>query len=321
MGPFSIFADSLSASPPPLIFDPKRCLRTRLNINECQRCLEHCPSKALSVENRTINLDVSRCTGCMSCVAVCPQDALVSDLNLDELLSSFRPGVDVVVSCTHQAQNHHEEITVPCLGIVSKQLLAALLVSGCNSVTFNLIGCTGCRNQSVSEVFLVACNEVRQELSDMNVAKVVLLTKEKHLPPPEINRRSYLAKIRDIAVGATKQRFLSQGVTPVAEPEGRRRVPFKTQLVKKMLTSLDEVSQKKILGLFAHNVSINENCNCCPLCKGICPTGAIKINRSTQGKRFQFEMLDCSGCGLCVEFCKKQALALNQARLHSPDRL
>lgn len=320
MGPLSLIADSFSASPAQLIFHPKRCLRTRLNTNQCQRCVERCPSQALSVENGKICVDLGQCTGCMSCVAACSQDALESDCNLDQLLSSFQPGADAVVSCSRQVQNHPDEITLPCVGIVSKQLLAALLFRHCRSVTFNLVGCEGCCNRSASEAFLIDCKQIIEELSDTDVAKVVLLEKKEHLSNLKLNRRSYLAKIRDIAVDATKQRFLPRQATPLAEPKRSRRIPTKTKLVRNVFTGLDENSQKKILGLFGYTLSINENCDCCPLCKGICPTGAIKIERSSdQGKSFNFAMLDCSGCGLCVEFCKKDALSLTSYSFDNPD--
>ena len=109
--------------------------------------------------------------------------------------------------------------------------------------------------------------------------------------------------------------LLSRQVAPLDEPKSSRRIPFKTQLVKKVVTNLHGDAKEKVLGLFAYNVSLNARCNCCPLCKGICPTGAIKIDRTSQGKSFRFAMLDCNGCGLCVEFCKKNALVLKRVNV------
>jgi len=39
------------------------------------------------------------------------------------------------------------------------------------------------------------------------------------------------------------------------------------------------------------------------------------LERSEQGKEICLEMLDCSGCGLCVEFCKRGALKLEKYSL------
>lgn len=310
MGSLTLLATIFSESPPQLVLFSEKCLRSRLNTNQCQRCLESCSCEALSVNNRKIALDIDQCTGCMSCVAACPQDALVSDYDLGELLSSFQSEADVVVSCIHQVQNHADEIRIPCVGILSKQVLVAMFLSGCRSVSFTMVGCAACRNRDVSGTFLVNCRQVVEELSDINVTKVVLVEKREQLTNPRTGRRTYLTKLFDIAGDVSRNTFLSKQVTPLAKPRKSRNIPLKTQLVKKVLTNVHGDAQEKILGLFGHNVSISEACNCCPLCKGICPTGAIKLHRTDQGKRLKFETLDCSGCGLCVEFCKKNALSL-----------
>ena len=316
MDSFATFANFFSESPPPLLLHSKRCLRSRLNTNQCSRCLKNCPSKALSVVNRKICIDVAKCTACMSCVAACPQDALATDHDLEEMLNSCQSGADVVVSCLHQTQNQPDEMTVPCVGILSKQVLAALLLSGYQSVSFNVAGCTECVNQGVSNVFMMNCKQIIEELSGINLTKMVLVEKNDQLSNPKKDRRSYLTKIRDIAVDVSKKSLFPTQIPPPAESRTSRNIPFKTQLVRKVVASLDGDSQQVFLGLFGHNLSVHESCNCCPLCKGICPTGAIKIDRLAQGSKLRFEMLDCSGCGLCVEFCKKNALSLERV---SPD--
>ena len=168
------------SSPQPALFS-ERCLRTRLNTNQCQKCVESCPFGALCINNRTVDLDTTRCTGCMSCVAACPQDALVSgdDLRRIAQLISTREG-DVVVSCIRQAQNHPDEITIPCVGILSKQVLAAIMLSDCISVTFNLIGCAECCNRSAAKDFLADCKQILQELSDINVQQRWFWLKKKN---------------------------------------------------------------------------------------------------------------------------------------------
>jgi ferredoxin len=313
------FANFFPESPPQLIFHLERCLRSRLNTNHCQRCLDSCPSKALSVDNRKIRLDIAQCTGCMACVAACPQDALASYHSLVQLLSPFQSGADAVVSCMHQVQNHPDEITIPCVGILSKQVLAAILLSDCRSVSFNVVGCSECRNYKVSNAFMLNCKQIIEDLSDIHSTTVVWVEEREQLSTSRLDRRSYLTKIREIVVDVSKQRSLSNQPAPLAESKGSRRIPLKTQLVKKMLTKLEGDSQKKIFGLLGYNLSISEDCNCCPLCKGICPTGAIKVDRSGNSKKIKFEMQDCSGCGLCVEFCKNNALSLEHLSVKFSD--
>jgi len=52
------------------------------------------------------------------------------------------------------------------------------------------------------------------------------------------------------------------------------------------------------------------------MCKGICPTGAISMEKVDEEKSLVIDNTLCSGCGLCVTFCKNDAL-----RLHYPEGL
>lgn len=310
MGPLAFLNHSLaepSVQPTLLI---KRCLRSRLNTNQCQRCVQSCPAGALNVIDHKIYLDTSACTGCMSCVAVCPQDALVSDHDIEKLLGSLPAGKDIVISCIRQKQSCFDEITLPCVGIVSKQLLAAFVLRGCKSITFQISGCSECCNEDVSKTFRLICKQLLEELDDLHPSKVILSEKGEQLTLHEMGRRSYLTKLRQLVVGVSKNTFsftsdhLDDGL------KKSRRIPFKTELIRKTVMSLEGDAQTKIVRLFSHTVSLTKECTCCPLCKGICPTGAIKIERSGKEKCLNFEMLDCSGCGLCVEFCKNNAISL-----------
>ena len=188
----------------------KRCLRRRLNTNQCTRCLDSCPSSALHLNGRKIALNKTKCTGCMACVTACPQDALLSDYDLDELLATLQQAGDVVVSCARQRQNHLkevEDVVVPCVGIFSKQFLAAIVVKGCGSVRFNVAGCSECTNQKASTVFIAAYKMVVETLSPVLPPGLIL----DHQGGPSQNtvegRRSYLLKIKENILDVSKKRF------------------------------------------------------------------------------------------------------------------
>lgn len=308
----ALLANIFSEQPPLVALLPKRCLRKRLNTNQCQLCLDACPSGALSLAGREVALNQSTCSGCMSCVASCPQDALVCDYDLDELLCTLQEDRDVLISCVRQTQCQPDEITVACVGIFSRQMLAAIVAGGCGSVTFNMIGCSECCNRDASTAFVADCQMVIETLSHIQPSGLVVAHQNEQLQNNGVGRRLYLANIRKIIADATKKSFTSDRTTPVQEKGTDRRVPYKTKLISNLIIGLEEESRTRILSLFGKSLSVNGECTCCPLCKGICPTGAIKIERSEQGKKLQFEMLDCSGCGLCVEFCKSGCLLLER---------
>ena len=301
----SLFASSCQPS-----FVIQRCLRTRLNTHQCQRCVENCSAGALKVLDRKISFEPSQCTSCMSCVAVCPQDALVSDFDIEKLLCSLHPARDVVISCVRQKQMNVDEITIPCVGIFSKQLLTASLLRGCRSIFFQLSGCADCPNGEISRAFKLTCQELFDVLEDLHPSTVVFREKEEQFTHHTMDRRAFLRKLRQLAGDISTNTLCFAPDSPPDDRARSRRVPSKTALIKKVLTNLDGDCQKTIIRLFAHSITLNDTCTCCPLCKGICPTGAITVDRCTEGKRLNFAMLDCNGCGLCVEFCKNNAISL-----------
>jgi ferredoxin len=320
---FALLEKFLPDPSPGVTLLANRCLRRRLNTNQCTRCLDVCPSSALSLHGREIAFDKAKCTGCMSCVTACPQDALLSEYDLENLLTTLttiEQGRDLIFSCAHHRTNDPAEIVVPCVGIFAKQILATILVKGCGSARFNVAGCSECHNQNASLMFLADYKLVTEALSLVDASNLVLTHQSYPSQTTDESRRSYLLGIRENILSGTKKSFkpTQKNQSPPKhdntkhEKTNPRREPFKTRLVKKLLNDVNEESRPKIQSLLGYSLSVTGECTCCPLCKGICPTGAIKLERSAQGKKLRFEMQDCSGCGLCVEFCKKGALSLGK---------
>ncbi len=310
MGPLTLFTNIFSEPSLNPIQYPGRCLRKRLNTNQCQRCVSSCPSGALALNAREILFIEEKCTGCMSCTAACPQDAFESEYDLNELVRACKSGSNVVISCARQKQTGPDEIVLPCVGILSKQVLSAIFFIDSKSVAINVSGCDGCCNQVVSDRFINDYRQIAEVLAEVKITKTILIQNEEQLHDIIVDRRLFLTNIRKFATTVTKKSFATNRATLPYEKETTRRIPLKVRLLKKLIAELETEARIKILELFSQQLSINDNCTVCPLCKGICPTGAIQIERSEGGKKLKFNPLDCNGCGLCAEFCKKDALLI-----------
>ncbi len=311
MGPLTLFTNIFSRHSLKPIQYPGRCLRKRLNTNQCQRCVSSCPSGAVTINDRGIVYIEEKCTGCMSCTATCPQDAFESEYGLNELIHACKGGSNIVISCARQKQTGPDEIVLPCVGILSKQVLSAIFIINSKAVVINLSGCAGCCNQVVSESFVKNYKQITDGLATVRTAKTILIHNKEQLRDVIVDRRLYLTNIGKFATRFTKKNFAINKATQPDKKETTRRIPLKVRLLKNLVAELETHSRIQILELFSQQLSINDNCTLCPLCKGICPTGAIQIERSEGCKKLKFNPLDCSGCGLCVEFCKKNALSIN----------
>ena len=97
--------DRLTAdSRPAVLFKPRRCLRARFSGSNCHACIEECQSGALTLNGKAISFDDEKCTGCLRCKAICPNDALTDDIDIKLLLETIGDKEKVVLSCLKNRQ-------------------------------------------------------------------------------------------------------------------------------------------------------------------------------------------------------------------------
>lgn len=60
-------------------FDEALCAHSRASRSGCNRCLDVCPTSAITPDGDTVRIDPNICAGCGACHAVCPSGAAASD--------------------------------------------------------------------------------------------------------------------------------------------------------------------------------------------------------------------------------------------------
>jgi ferredoxin len=299
-------------TPPVVQLAQERCLRRRLNSCECHECLDVCTSGALVLAGRQLEFDPRKCTGCMCCTAACPNDAMAGDCDVEELLRSVqaRTSKQVVISCIRNKQLSAEEITVPCLGIFAGESLLALGMSGCSSIVFNLAGCPACENRQAAERFLAVRRRVQAVAAEVLRTDLAVAA---GMDPESVgnaaDRRSFLSSLRAGLATITQQRDDSHA--PLQPKATGRRIPVKVRIIDRLLTEAEPEKRAQLQALCSNRLTAGPACTGCPLCTGICPTGALRINGSGAEKQLLFIETRCSGCGLCVSFCRQAALSLS----------
>ncbi len=319
----NLLLDRLSSKQgnPTVDFIAGRCLRSRLSGHECRACLEACGSKALLLTDRGIGQDLDKCSGCMCCVSVCPNDAFNSGIDLKQLLDTVRTKNRVVLTCRNDSQFEHK-ITVPCLGFLSEPLLAAMNTVAGDEFFLDLSHCPECENGYMLSSFHETARDLLDKLEgDRPILLQFIVEKNTEAPVDEkVAKRLYLRCAKsimiDLAKGAVEagNNHVSTSCNPVVkEPAMQSLALFHAY------KNASKGDQHHLLSYF-YTLRTNERCNVCPMCQGMCPTGALKRIDMEGDKQLIFTSSSCSGCGLCREFCKNDALEVNRGFSGDPDK-
>ncbi|MBT8362160.1 MAG: 4Fe-4S binding protein [Deltaproteobacteria bacterium] len=318
MQALSLIKDVISDKTLAVEFDGTSCLRRRLNSCDCSYCLDVCPAGALFLDNRHIQHDTRKCTHCMQCTAVCPNDAFsIPGYDLDSLFKSMEDRDLSVFSCARQAQIHPEEKVVPCMGMLTIEMLLVIGMKGPDVTAFNVAKCPECENKVVVDSFINSLTYLKNRAAALLNTRFSLLTHQNQINSlAKEGRRSFLSGITDKMISIAGSQFVQKIDTKIDTVSQNRRIPKKVQLIKKLIESVDNDQKALITSLCVYHLTASSDCTLCPLCTGICPTGALKVDRLAGEKQLLFRNTLCSGCGLCVTFCKQNAVRLLPPGIH-----
>jgi len=318
MNVLSLFKDVVSETSETLTFVEARCLRRRLNSCDCTYCLDSCPAEALSLDGRNIQLDSEKCSRCMRCIAVCPNDAFeLPGHNFEKHFLAVQDKDLTVFSCSRQSQIHPGETVVPCMGIFSPEILLLLGMTGPSIAAFNISECSGCENKVVSDAFLYSLVNLQKHGSALLTTKFTILTDPDQINPLEQeNRRFFLSGLKNNLISAANSQLWKMQEEIVESSPTDRRITWKAQLIEKLLALVDDDKKALLSALCMYRLTAGKECTLCPRCTGICPTGALKVGRLNGEKQLLFKSTICSGCGLCVSFCKEKAITLTSPLIY-----
>jgi ferredoxin len=299
----------------------RRCLRTRFQGSSCDRCARECPVEAIRLEPGKIILDPKRCEGCLACTAVCPTEALAG---CDSRLASAPAKVvagKAVSLCCEKGIRTGEEIILPCLGALSEEHLVAFAARSGETVCLNLARCSDCRGSFVPAILTRRLQALEGKLgSDGLASRIRLITEEEEAgQAASASRRSFFRAFWDISIHAAVETITTlQAESNPREKHTHKHQPVRLTLLRQALADSGEGATRLAIVSFFFTLAVNPGCNFCGGCAGMCPTGALKNTREDEVKRLQFDWARCSGCGLCLEFCRKKAIRLTPGRNPEP---
>ncbi len=295
-------------------FDIKRCLRSRFNKNNCLNCLQICRSGALELHGRQIVFDAEKCTNCMQCTA-CPNDAFVDSIDILSLLQALAIKKEAVLLSCEQGIDNDNRIVVPCIGFLSEPLLAAINSVVREKCFLDISRCVECANNHCLTALHRNMENFAHKIKHSGEIRLKChFDKQFGLADDgENGRRSFLRLIRKTITDMGKEAVTFQFADSerTEDPHSKKQGRNLSALQYAFSTASDErMFEKEALREYFFSVNTNGYCDCCPSCTGMCPTGALKRKKENDKKQLTFISANCSGCGLCVDFCRKDALIL-----------
>lgn len=310
-------------------FSRARCLRSRLNTNTCERCVSLCHSKALTITGRAVFFSEEKCTGCMVCVSACPNDAFSFNSDLASLLSAVTNPQEeqpAILRCKRSRRPANAAV-VPCLGLLSEPILAVLHSVAAQDVFLDGRHCSECENAPVLNLLDGRIQSIINKIGESSHLKIrYFLGDSGEETDMGQQRRFFLHAVTKSMVGLGRDAVAdacgSGFMTAESQENQKQKDATSISLLLREALSLlgaEAATEKKLLVSYLYSLHCSDACDLCPTCSGMCPTGAVKRKAENATKHLYFSSDKCSGCGLCVEFCRKKALTLQAGSSLAPD--
>lgn len=295
----------------PLRANSERCTRRWNRANACRRCVDGCPTGALTLTAEGVALAESACVKCGYCLRACPTGAFEGPDETALLLKCVaalpkRATLDLACSvypAPMAAQDADALVQIGgCLAALGPAAYTGLTALGVERMRLRLEGCAACPLGALRAQIESACVEASAltRLAPTTVdappavqaRRAVISTRQ-----PLMSRRHILRRM----VGARA----GDGLLPAA-PEDEKAPPSERRLLIHFLAQLP--AAERGTGAFFPALEAHPSCTACRVCATVCPTGALTLASEANHFALRFDPQACTDCGLCVELCPPRAL-------------
>jgi ferredoxin len=303
-----------------ITFTADLCAHSRSKIVGCHRCLDLCPTGAITPAGDHVAIDAQICAGCGQCAAACPTGAAAYTLppadalmrKLRALLSAYREaGGRQAVVMFHDAEHGGE--LIDALARHGDGLPANVLPVQVNEVT--QVGL-----EAVAASFAFGAAAVRFLIRAKPRHDVAGLTKTIALAEPILAGLGF-AGARVAAIETDDPDALGGALRAIAPMDGAAKpatfsaVGLKRDVMRHALREMHAVAPAPIdivalpEGAPFGTVEVNvEGCTLCLACVSACPTGALSDDPERPMLRFAEDA--CVQCGLCKATCPEKVISL-----------
>ena len=296
------------------------CAHSRSKIVGCRRCLDLCPTGAITPNGDHVAINSFICAGCGQCASACPTGAAAYALpTSDALLRKLR----VLLTTYAQASGkqavvmfhdtEHGGEMIEALARYGDGLPANVLPLQINEVT--QVGL-----EAIAGAFAYGASAVRFLIRAKPRHDVAGLTQTIALAEPILaglgfsgSRVATIETDDPDALGATLRAI--PAMDGAAKPATFAAVGKKREVVRLALRELHGAAPTPVdvialpAGAPFGSLTVNvEGCTLCLSCVPACPTGALSDDPERPTLRFAEDA--CVQCGLCVATCPEKVISL-----------
>ena len=301
-------------------FEELLCAHSRSSITGCTRCLDLCPTGAITPNGNAVAIDANVCAGCGSCASVCPTGAASYALpsadalmrRLRTLLQTYRKagGSDAIV-LFHDGE-HGEEI-IDALARFGAGLPAHVLPLRVNEVT--QLG-----PEMLAAAFAYGASGVAIVTRARQRHDITALRRAVETSDSVISALGFgTGLVRIIETDDPEQLRATldaapRGITTQKPagfvPRGAKRGVLETIFRELRLAAPAPIDVVPLApGAPFGGVKLDvEGCTLCHACVTACPTGALSDNPDRAMLRFTESL--CVQCGLCESTCPEKVITI-----------
>jgi ferredoxin len=251
----------------------------------------------------------------MLCVSECPTDALqAGGFSLLAAVAGLKKASDPVLGCASGGEGRAHE-KAPCLGLLSEEHLIALCTLPERPLQLNLTGCAECKNGFTLPVLKQRIKDIGEK-TPLDVTDRVTLVEERsalRYGDVSYDRRGFFSALRSASLSGASAVIEGLADRKPSMSFSRKTLPVKRMLLNSVLSTGDGAAlRESLLRHYFHDLSVDGSCNFCFACVGVCPSGAIMIDRERPGDGVMFNASLCSGCALCEGFCMSGSIAVRK---------
>lgn len=303
-----------------ITFNENICAHSRSKIVGCRRCLDLCPTGAITPNGNHVSIDPQICAGCGQCAAACPTGAAAYALppvdaslrQLRALLGAYLgAGGKRAIVMFHDGEHGGE--LIDALARHGDGLPANVLPVQVNEVT--QIGL-----EAVAAAFAYGASAVRFLLRARPRHDVVGLAKTIALAEPILAGLGFPgARVSTIETDDPDSLgSILRAIAPMdgaAKPATFSVVGNKREVMHLALREMHAVAPAPIdvvalpEGAPFGTIDVKvEGCTLCLACVSACPTGALSADPEQPMLRFAEDA--CVQCGLCKATCPEKVISL-----------